>query len=1407
MDRPQTSLLIQMTISGLVTLLLCIVAVVEVAAGTTLPESSGYDEAVFIENKGQWPPHVRYAANIPGGQLFFEQDGLTYAFHGQRHPDHHSGHAQHANARSTTNASHPTSLRVKFNTTRSARLVETGASATRYNYYLGNDPSQWGEGCRVYSTITYQNLYEGIDLHFYTSGSGLKYDLVLKAGADPDQIRFSYTGQKNMHLEDDCLFLNTGQGTITENKPIAYQYDQPVQARYRLQDNVMTFEFPQGYDPSQPLVIDPELIFSTFSGSLSDNFGYTACFDDSGNLYSGGVIFGPFYPRTVGTAFAGGQTDILLLKYDSTGQNLLYGTFLGGSSEEAPHSLVVNHDNELLIMGTTGSLDFPTSTSAYQRVFGGGNPVAVNGSFTDSDMVQGTDIYVAKLDPDGRLSAATFVGGANNDGLLKMRRIGDYGTPLIQNYGDYQRGDIIMDDADNVYIASFTDGADFPITNGFQSTYGGGSNDAVVFSLNANLSQMRWSSYLGGSNDDAAYSVKLDRNNNVLLGGGTTSSNFPTTSGSLKPVYGGAIDGFITKISASGTAILQSTYLGTGSYDQAYFIDIDDDQNVYAFGQTRGPYPVTPGTYHVPNSGQFVHKLTPDLDGTVFSLVFGSGSPEPNISPTAFLANECENIFLSGWGGIVNNGNSPNQGNTFGMPITSDALYSQTDGSDFYLMALSADGSSLLYSTYFGSTDPFNGDHVDGGTSRFDKRGIMYQSVCSCGGRDDDFPTTPNAYAQINTGSIFTPDGIIERCNNAAFKFDLASLEARFETDINTGCAPLTVTMINQSIGGETLFWDFGDSGQALNVDTVTYTYALPGTYEVMLRVTDENTCIGTSLTSKTITVLESEIAVSDPVRICANTSTVLEASGGVAYAWSPAESLDDPFSATPLASPTATTTYTVVIQSVAGCEVEASVTVTVGPDEAFEQGVSIDAPDTVCIGAQYQLSASGGVSYEWSPAELLDDPQSASPSFAINASTEFSVSVGSAQGCFKDTSFVVVTVPVIQEDIAFAVVDSCARQIHYQFTNNTEGELDFEWDFGDGTRSSDRNPVHTYDQEGRYTVALLTAGQCIADQVLEIDHQNSLFPEIDIRMSEPVSICPQTSTRLEASGGIAYSWTPQQSLDDPFSPTPLATPDSTTTYTVTVQSAEGCTRQDSVTITVAPDLDFEQGVTISPPASVCAGDSFVLMASGGASYLWSPAALLDDPNSPTPTATVEETTLFTVVVTSARGCRKDTSVTLTAVPVVTMDLAVTVEESCVNQTQYLFSNDTDSDLPFIWDFGDGSQSSVESPTHEYENDGSYQVSVISEEQCISTQALQVDHRDFFIPNAFSPNGDGVNDFFEIISSQPYALQIVDRSGRLVYESSDYDNTWDGDDLAAGTYFYRFALPEEACNGWVRLLR
>ena len=194
-------------------------------------------------------------------------------------------------------------------------------------------------------------------------------------------------GVDQIDLREGRLHLHTSLNLITEERPYAYQWIDnekvDVECQFILKNKKLSFDFPDGYNPNYELIIDPEMIFSSYSGSVASNFGYTATYDDYGFLYAGGTAYDIGYPITVGayqTAYNGGivGNDVVLTKYDTTGSFLIYSTYLGGSGDEVPHSLIV-YEEELFVLGTTGSADFPVTENAFDNTFNGGPQLAVNG--------------------------------------------------------------------------------------------------------------------------------------------------------------------------------------------------------------------------------------------------------------------------------------------------------------------------------------------------------------------------------------------------------------------------------------------------------------------------------------------------------------------------------------------------------------------------------------------------------------------------------------------------------------------------------------------------------------------------------------------------------------------------------------------------------------------------------------------------------------------------------------------------------------------------------------------------------------------------------------------------------------------------------------------------------------------
>lgn len=917
----------------------------------------------FIENKNQWNDGSLYGAEISGGRVRVFNNKFKFTLMApedivakdSKKEKIHSVHPYEHWFGSDTWKVHVYEMHFE-GANPSPRIAASNSYATLYNYFFGNDKSSWASGAHAYSTVYYEDLYEGIDLKTYSQHRDIKYEWIVRQDADPGMIRMKYYGLDGMYVRDGNIHLETSVGEGRELRPYAYQWKNGhkinVKCEYVLAGNEVSYIFPQGYDECYELVIDPILIFSAYSGSTLDNWGNTATYDRYGNAYSGGMVMNPDniegFPVTPGAYqvnFGGGTWDLGILKYDSSGSELLYATYIGGNNTEAPQSLVVNNNDELLILGTTGSRDFPVTNNS---AFSGGDEIDPLGGV---EYDRGTDIFVAKLSADGSELAGTYIGGSENDGVNfisgSMRSsINKSESPLSKNYGDQARGDIIADQDNFVYFVSCTRSGNLPALN-TGTTYHGGSLDAIVFKLSPDLSSIVWGKYAGGSGTDALYSIKLYENK-IYVGGGTTSILIPGMNG-LHTVNQGGIDGWVQSLTIDGE-VVDGTFLGTPGYDQSYMLDINQTGDVYIFGQTSGNYPVQGNVYFNQAGGQFIHKLSADLKSSIFSTVIGSGGNSPDISPTAFLVNECNNLYLSGWGGATNapvlqftNGVSITRnyigGNTHNLPVTPDAFQSTTSGNDFYFMVLSADASQFLYGTYLGGT--MSATHVDGGTSRFDKQGIVYHAVCAGCGGESDFPAV-----NVPTEHRFNRS---TNCNNAVFKFDLAQLRARFQTNsewydmpgLNKICIPDKIVFQNRSVGGEIFEWDLGDGTKIILSDTseIIHQYKDIGTYLVKLKVIDTRTCKGVDETSMIVEVFLRQSVVQENDVMCEKAPYTLQASGGVLYHWITKDSSFTSNLPSPPISPKKNTAYMVHITEASGCIVRDTVNIGVIPkvDVSFD--------------------------------------------------------------------------------------------------------------------------------------------------------------------------------------------------------------------------------------------------------------------------------------------------------------------------------------------------------------------------------------------------------------------------------------------------------------------------------------
>ena len=869
-------------------LLLCCLSCFQVDGQTrvVVPESH-HNHITFIENKKQWEERIRFKSEIRGGALFFENNAITYTFYDPDYLDKIRAIKSGSTSVKLDSLVTCYAYRMWFEGANIAPEIKGHYPQKDYNnYYIGSNPEHWSSNVKKYEKIEYKGLYPGIDLLFYGQHETYKYEFIVKKGSDPSKIRLRYEGVDKLTVKNNNLIIQVGKHETVERAPYAYQYNekgekQEVECYFVVGGKTVTFTL-KGYDKTKDLIIDPTLIFASFSGSVADNWGYSATYDSEGNLYGGGTVYGVGYPVTVGvyqSSYGTGTCDIAITKFSSDGTQAIFATYLGGNGADAPHSLIVNDNNELYVLASTSSGNYPTTTGAYDRTFNGGTSVSITAV---NNYIGGSDIAISRFNALGtQLLSSTFFGGSGNDGL---------NTAMVQNYADEIRGEIQVDRVGNIYVVSSTQSTNLPVTFGaFQTTYGGGTQDGFIAKFSADLQNLLWCSYFGGNSSDAIYSMELDAVNNIYICGGTQSTNLSTSSMAITPFYRGLWDGFVAKIIANGSSIMACSYFGTTVYDQVYLITLDQNENVLVVGQTDASDAswINNAGWHS-GTGQFLSKLSNDLSQIIWSTSFGSSYPSPDISPTALMVDICDNIHISGWGG-----RSGNSGlSTYGLPVTNDALQLSTDGNDFYFMTLSADASTLVYASFFGGYG--SDEHVDGGTSRFDRKGCIYQAVCAGCGRRQDFPTTPGVVSDSNRSY---------NCNLGVIKldFNLGTIVADFSLLSNVVCTQVSIDVTNQSSGLSdstvSYFWDFGD-GTTDTVKDPTHIYALPGDYIITLIVSDSTSCNFADTIHKTISVGLNKLTALADVDVCKGDYTQVgfnpSSDPTITYQWFPSQGLNN---------------------------------------------------------------------------------------------------------------------------------------------------------------------------------------------------------------------------------------------------------------------------------------------------------------------------------------------------------------------------------------------------------------------------------------------------------------------------------------------------------------------------------
>lgn len=1349
-----------------------------------------HNELIYIENKGQWDANVLFKTTIKSGALFLEKNKLTFNLRETR--------LIHSKTIEPIDKIYKGfAYNIEFLNSNPSPTISKQLEVSEYFNYFIDDSTSWRGGCKGYHIIVYNNIYPNIDLKINSNFSNPKYTFIVRKGGKISDIKMKYNGISEMKLDPEGnIIINTSLGFTTDLKPTSFivQNEQKtaIGSHYILENNVVQFKTDNfELKNSQYLEIDPQIIFSSYSGSLADNFGATATFDELGNLYGAGLVFDIGYVTTTGAydvsynSTSGSRvSDIAITKFSANGRKRIYSTYIGGSSYDVPHSLIVDANDRLILLGTTSSSNYPTTPSGYQKTHKGGDTLnagtKIHWSLSGLGIryPNGSDIVVTKFNLNGSaLIGSTYLGGSGNDGI-------GVSPDLVKNYGDGVRGEIILDNFGNIFIATCSNSTDLPVLTNSAIKNNSGSYDGIIAKFNANLSSLLGMTYIGGNADDAIYDAYLNSSNELVAAGGTASSNLPVSSNAYSKNYSGNTDGFICTFDNNLSTKTNTTYYGTSDYDQIYFIEADLQNKVYVFGQTNynsGTYYIQNAVFSNGNKGQFVSVFNPSITTRTQSTTFGAGDQDPDISPTAFLVDYCKQIYIGGWGSFLGTFNTFKL-STSGLPVTSDAFQSNSPfGNGFYFLSMAGDMSQQNYGTFFGGTIVESEEHVDGGTSRFDKNGIMYHAICAgCGGHNN-LPIAPHVDSVVSGTNGNAPNG---NCNLGVLKFDFGkAVVSDFVS--TTICAPGTVefTNLSHTIGNNPTYnWTFSN-GTTSTLKNPTLNITIPGEYTAKLTVNDPLSCNLIDTITKTFFVLGNKKTTLDPKSICSNGSVQIGFKANLdtsfSILWSPSNSLDDATISSPFASPQANTTYISIIRK-GNCA------------DTFTQDVSIENPKPLtifgpsksCLGTINTYTATNYPTgtYSWSTTNgfISNNRDTAIYNFP-NFPAQISVSYTSIYGCLSKAIFDITS----GNDSVKILGDSIVcPNLKANLTATFLAGSNYKWSTGETTNSI--NPTIT--KTTIFTVTITDLSGCQSTGSFKV----LAFDTIEIKFKPTKTfICKYDTVKIEMEylPLTNYIWSPANVIISGQNTSSIKALISTnTTFTVIANLVSNiCPITKSINI--IQDTSF---IKIKGPNIFCRNDTLNLSANYDLkyTYFWYPTNYISQNNNKASYIFNNDQTYSCKIKVINNPCEYTDSIfvkrnkllddlTLTAIPP-KIEYGKTAQLIATSQNGIYYQWSPPLFLDHV---------NIYNPITSHDTTMTFYVTVRDSMHCKSTDSIIVpvyyeicDAPEVFVPNTFTPNGDGKNDvlFVRGDNISTMYLAIYDRWGQVLFESNYKERGWDG---------------------------
>jgi hypothetical protein len=630
----------------------------------------------FVENRGQTDGRVIYYVSGRDKTLYFTEEGVTLGLAGA------AGEGRGSWV-----------MKLDYLGARRVRPVGGDPTGATVSHFRGK-PSSWLSGIPTFRKIVYRDLWPGIDLEFSGAESHLKYQFVVRPGADPSRIRLAWRGALDLrNLADGRLEVAAPGVSFTDGIPLAWQEKEGQRKEVRMAyvvapvdgartDAGRSFSFEVGdYDRALPLVLDPAVqVYTGFlGGSGNDEVNAVAVHTD-GSLYVAGRALSSqnTFPVDVGPDLSwNGSEDAFVARIAADGSGLEWCGFIGGAGSDQAYDVAVDGDGNAYLAG---------STSSDQASF----PVLVGPDLTANGY--GQDAFVARVKADGTaLDWCGFIGGSDNDAA---------------------RG-IAVDSSGNAYVTGNTGSnqTSFPVAVGPDLTHNGnGTMDAFVAKVAADGRALDWCGYIGGSGNDFAYDIARTSTGSLYVVGYTlsTESSFPVLVGPDLTHGGGNMDAFVARVRGDGAALETCGYVGGSGYDMIYGVAVDGQDRALVAGETASaedtfPVAVGPDLTFNGSSDAFVARLAADGTALEFCGYLGGDGYET-----------ATGVAVDGQGRAVVVGDTSSDEASFPVRSGPDGTYG--GGGDGFAALVRADGSGLVWCGYLGGSghDKCYGVAVDG---------------------------------------------------------------------------------------------------------------------------------------------------------------------------------------------------------------------------------------------------------------------------------------------------------------------------------------------------------------------------------------------------------------------------------------------------------------------------------------------------------------------------------------------------------------------------------------------------------------------------------------------------------------------------------------------------------------------